>query len=343
MPKSTKRFVLSDETENALGFAVMTDGVDLAQFQRNPIALWMHSRARGNSKSEVLPLGHWQDIEVKDGKITAIPYFDDKDEFAMQIYHKVEDGHIRMASAGLGNYELDLIEEDEYLLRTGRNPSVMVELSEGERRMMPILKKCKMIEASIVDIGSNDGALVLYDESDNMIQLNSKEDVLKLSANLIKSQNPQTVTKLTVLAAVLNLSAEANEDQIKSAIEGVIGERNAYKEEAETLKAKAKTDAINLMLDTAISEGRIVEAEKAGFAKLAAADIESVKSVIDARPKHVKVAEYLGAKESKDELATLSALSWDELDKQGKLSTVKLNYPALYIEKFETKFGKKPN
>jgi hypothetical protein len=39
----------------------------------------------------------------------------------------------------------------------------------------------------------------------------------------------------------------------------------------------------------------------------------------------------------------LAKLSWDELDKSGKLRTLKDKYTDLYDEKFKTKYGIEPN
>jgi len=39
-----KRIRISNETLNCFGTWVKTDGVDLEQFRRNPVMLWMHWR-----------------------------------------------------------------------------------------------------------------------------------------------------------------------------------------------------------------------------------------------------------------------------------------------------------
>ena len=90
MKKSSKRFPINTEVTNGNGFRVSTEGVDLSHFKLNPLLLWMHVRPKGKSKDEILPLGYWEDIQLKDGQITGVPVFDDEDEFAMKIYRKVE-------------------------------------------------------------------------------------------------------------------------------------------------------------------------------------------------------------------------------------------------------------
>ena len=39
-----KRIRISNETLNCYGTWVRTDGVDLYQYERNPVLLWMHER-----------------------------------------------------------------------------------------------------------------------------------------------------------------------------------------------------------------------------------------------------------------------------------------------------------
>ena len=38
-------FVISDESVNSYGKVILTDGIDISQFERNPVMLYMHERA----------------------------------------------------------------------------------------------------------------------------------------------------------------------------------------------------------------------------------------------------------------------------------------------------------
>lgn len=147
MLKSTKQFTLSSEAINSHGFKVITSGIDLSHFRNNPLMLWMHSRATAGNSKEILPLGFWDSIKVSEGKVTAVPVFDDKDPFAVAIYHKVEQGTLRMASAGL----------------------VPTKWHTSEK----VLEESILKEASIVDIGSNAEALAvaLYDRDSKVLSL----------------------------------------------------------------------------------------------------------------------------------------------------------------------------
>ena len=53
-------FVLSDETVDRLGDVIMSDGWDLTNFKKNPIALWAH-------RSDQPPIGRWKDLRAEKG------------------------------------------------------------------------------------------------------------------------------------------------------------------------------------------------------------------------------------------------------------------------------------
>ena len=96
MKKSSKRLIISTHAKNKVGFRTRTAGIDLAGFTANPLLLWMHKRPTGERTDEVLPLGYWDDVKLNGEELSGVPVFDDKDEFAMKIYHKVENGTIRI-------------------------------------------------------------------------------------------------------------------------------------------------------------------------------------------------------------------------------------------------------
>lgn len=176
MVKSSKQFLMSNETANSYGFNVKTDGIDLSQFYRNPIMLWMHKRHTG-SKNDVLPLGHWENITVTGTSIYGTPVFDDSDAFAKSIYTKVESGVIRMASAGLKPVQWD---------QNGK-----------------VLSRSIMEECSIVDIGANGDALAvaLYNEHGGTINLST----LKVKDSYIQHLNSLSYDELDLIGKLEHL------------------------------------------------------------------------------------------------------------------------------------------
>lgn len=168
MKRTSKRYVVTTESLNCYGYRVLTNGIDISQYLNNPILLWMHQRADGKNKDQILPLGRAVDIEVKDGVMTCALEFDDTDVFAMQVYNKYENGTLNMLSLGAKPLEWS------------DRPEQMVAGQTG-----PTFTKSKMIDISCVDIGGNDDALPvrLYDLNDNVISLSlSNSNILSLLA-----------------------------------------------------------------------------------------------------------------------------------------------------------------
>lgn len=78
-------FVVSDESVNSYGFAVLTAGIDTSRFEKNPVMYYMHDREKG-------VVGRWENIR-KDGKrLLADAVFDDSTELSKQVRGQVEKG-----------------------------------------------------------------------------------------------------------------------------------------------------------------------------------------------------------------------------------------------------------
>lgn len=337
MPKSTKRFVITDDSLNRHGYRVLTVGVDATHFVgKNPIMLWMHGRAWGR-KDEVLPLGHWQDIEVSDTQITAIPYFSDDDDFALSIYKKVEEGTIRMASAGFD--PLETSEDAKYMVPGQKYPTVT---------------KSTLLEASLVDMGSNDNACALY-KNGALIQLSSEGAIDKTFFQLLKNKNSNMNPQLMAIAIMLNLGKDATEIQLAEKMtsihaeylqlstenEKLTKELAGIKTAYEKMQKEVAEKEVNDMLTLAVKEGKITEAQKPEFKDLAVVNLASVKNLLDKMPKHITIERRLGADTAGTEDPILK-LSYDELHKSGKLAHVKEQYPEHYKTIYKAQFGKEP-
>ena len=135
-----KDCIISTPAVNSYGFRVLTEGIDISQFEKNPLLLWMHKRPIEDNSP--LPIGRVENLRVEEGKLIGTPVFDQKDDFAKQIEQKWVDGILNMVSAGLDVME---VSEDEKLALEGQTLSTVT--------------KCRLREVSIVDIGANSEAL----------------------------------------------------------------------------------------------------------------------------------------------------------------------------------------
>jgi hypothetical protein len=283
----TFTFVLSDESLNSYGFRVLTDGIDTTLFEKNPIALWVHARSYGWDKNrEPLPIGKWVNLRRDGKKLIADLEFDEDDEFAVSLMKKVEKGIINMVSAGLR------------AVTTSDDPSVLI---KGQTR--PTVVQSLLMECSLVDIGSNRNALRLQDEYGAEINLSDRDNnhMLPLLRD-INSQNLDMNLREQI-AQVLKLQDGASEADILLAVQrsaadaiklsdlnGQVitltadktrleGELKTYKdaEAASVVATRVK------LVDDAIASKKITASEKDTYLKLAEADFESTKTILDGK------------------------------------------------------------
>jgi hypothetical protein len=231
------RFVISDESVNCYGTRVLTSGIDVAGFLKNPIMLYMHDRYR------YLPIGHWEEVRKEGGKLTGVPVFDEADDFAKTIKGKVEAGTLKACSPGLSVVEWS---EDRALL------------VQGQTR--PTVTKSTLLEVSIVDIPANKNALKLAAPQ------------LHLPAGLTLSAGAEGVNLDNVLPTLklarnmdeiilaLGLPAGATEKDIAAAIL--------------KLKQDAAAEQTALVLKLAKAAGLVTADNEAKFLKLATVDVD---------------------------------------------------------------------
>jgi hypothetical protein len=335
MKKSSKKFALSTEAKNDKGFRVRTAGIDISQYQKNPIMLFMHQRPTGKSRDEVGVIGNMVDLYKKDNILWGTPSFDDTDDFAVKLYNKVENDTIRMCSAGL--------------LPLGWSKDEAGDVW---------LEKSKAIEMSIADIGSNAEAMSvnLCDENGELLTLSSINKI-------IENFNPDTnmkIIKMTAGAVALGLSATLeNEVQVEEAMQKLVELATAKDQQIVKLtadvdaekKAKetAEADLVALKAETATKEnkafvalahkqGKFVAADIPKYEKLMAEAPETGKEIIDAMPANLTVMEQL--KTGADADNPLLKLTYDELFKSGKLETLKADFPEVFKAKYKAKWGK---
>lgn len=322
-----KSFVLSDESINSYGFRVITSGINLDNFKKNPIMLWNHTRSWGD-KNNILPIGRWDNIRVEDGKLIADANFDIEDKFAAEIARKVEKGIINMTSIGIvSNEESD---SAEYIL-------------PGQSRKT--VTKCTLREVSIVDIGSNANAVVLYNKEGIELSANGECSIALINSN---NQNKNEM-ELKQIALKLGLSETATEAEVDAKLTEL---RNAGNAEKVSAKEKKLTDriavleqekqdatkrAIQNLVDQAVVDKKITADKKSHFVALGEkVGIESLTATLSCMNAGIKPTEIIGGAAGHKTDKKYSELSEKELielrdnDRQ--------TYEALY----EKEFGFKP-
>lgn len=317
--RMSKEAVITSSRLNCYGTRVLTEGVDLEQYRKNPILLYMHRRgSRGD-----MPIGIIENIRVDGDFIYGTPKFDGDTEEEKIIAAKWERGTLRMLSAGLEILEWSEAEEH---------------LTQGQTR--PTVTRSKLTEVSVVDIGANDDALqaVRLYQNGKLLTLAQGEECEHLP--LLKSNTPtsadeegagnsniQNTFQMNKILELLGLAATATEDDAVAAIKG-LQEQNA------ALNLARITDAV----DAAVAEKRITADKKEHFITLGKkSGVESLRTTLSLFAPAQKPTDVInnGGKQS-------VSLKWEDCD-AAQLEALRKENREEYIRLFKEHYGVAPD
>ena len=313
-----KRLRISDSSLNSYGTRVLTSGLDISQYEKNPVILYMHERGR--------VIGYMKDIRVEGDEVTGEPVFDEATDLSKQIKTQYEKGSIRMCSMGADILEMS---DDATLLLPGQT--------------CPTVIKSRLFEVSMVDIGSNDNAIVLKKDG-KTLELGMGGDC---GLPKLENTNPKIENEMEIkqLAMALCLEATATETQVMdsikslvkfkkenaSTIESLQNELKQLKDEKESLALARITQVV----DQAIGEKKITADKKDHY-------IELGKKIGD-----VELKEIFSAMAGAQKLSAQLALSNDGPTEYKKLSDVpedkllelKKDDPKKYAMLYKAEYG----
>lgn len=190
MEEKKYTFIVSDESLNKYGYRVLTDGIDLEEFKKNPVLFWNHHRSDDfTGNTDVMPIGRWENLRVEDGRLIAEAVIDQNDELGKKLISKLDQGFINAASIGI---------------EVGGTSEKEADLIEGQSR--PTITKSILQEISIVDIPANRNAMRLS-FSGAMLNLNNKEDMEKLNKELPKIEEDKVSAGIALLEFIKTLGA----------------------------------------------------------------------------------------------------------------------------------------
>ena len=330
---------------NSCGTRVLTSGIDVEQFKRNPVLLWMHRRA---FDGESMPIGKIENLRVEEGKLIGRPVFDQNDEFARKIESKWESGFLRMASAALEPIEV--------------NPDPALAL-EGQTRAT--VTRCKLIEVSIVDIGGNDEALQLCGADGKQLKLAAGEDApaLPLLAGVrqtINLSNPehtpeeepgeweepesgrqinnnnknQTTAMNKEQLMLLGLPEGASEEQATAALQLM----KTRADSAETMQLAA----VSQHVDQAIADKKILASQRDHYIKLGkAAGAEMLADTFKAMPTQQKPTDTLNLSQQSAVGGGSQPKAYAKLSEvpQSELIALRKDKPAEYMRLYKEEYG----
>ena len=295
----SKPFVFNDQNQaNSYGFRILTAGISLERFNKNPVMLNQH----WNSTDNVL--GKWKNVRLENDTLIGEPVFDVEDPDALKISGKVERNMISSCSMGITFKSEDL-------------KIVGTEL---------IMEKCELYECSIVAVPSNANSIRLYAENGELLK---EEDVKQLCLSLQPTEEPINLginqDNIIMKKIILTLGAltalgfdtktpEVDVEAVETAVLSLSNENSVMKAKLLALEVEVET-AQNLAIDTmvtlAITAGKIPATKKEDFVNLAKANFTLCESTLSAIPAKVDLAASIvpnvqGAVATKEDFMKLS-------------------------------------
>ena len=311
-------FVLNDETKkNSHGFRLLNNGAILERFNDNPVMLDSH-----DMKSVI---GKWNNLRIDGSKMIADPIFDVDDDQGKKIAGKVERGFVKAASLGI--YIMD---------------AKYVDLGDAGDEL--VVTKYEVLEASVLGVPSNSGALAFY--AADGVQL-SAEQVLSTVQNLAaptkpqKFTNPKNMEKIILSAEAATALGIAVEHADMSAINAAVTALAARATAAETKLTDFNKERATTLVELAIAEGRLDATRKDSFITLAIADFKQASDVIAAIPVKQELGANVktGEKGVRNDRADWDYMKWAKEDPKG-LEQLQATQPAEF-EKLRNEYKPK--
>lgn len=307
---ATKRVRISNDSLNSYGTRVLTSGLDVSQYEKNPVLLWMHERGT--------VVGRMKDLKKADGELTGEPVFDEVTELSRQLKAQWEAGSLRMVSIGAE------------ILATSKAKADIV---DGQTR--PTVTRSKLMEVSVVDIGANDDAIVLEKEGRMLELKDGGSCVLPLLEEIEENEKDMEREEI---ALALGLEKGAEESEVKGAVESLKAAKAALEEKVKSLEAArdaAEAESAEQLVEAAVKDGRLVEGSKAQMLDLAKkVGLEGLKKTLEAIPaRSVKLSSLIGGDGG--------AASWKKLsDVPAKdMAELRRDDPELYKELYKAEYG----
>lgn len=303
----SKRVRISNDSLNSYGSRVLTAGMNVEQYCRNPVLLYMHERGQ--------VIGYVKDLKVENGEVTGELMFDEASELSKRCKKQYEFGSLKMVSVGIDILELS--EDKEFLVQGQTSPTVT---------------KSKLFEVSLVDIGANDDAIVMKKDGET-ITLGRDG---KCPLPLLKTQKTKSSMDIKQLALQLGLPETADE----AAVNAKIAELQTAKTENEKLRKDSETLTlanITSIVEKAVSEKRISADKKEQFVNLGKKiGAEELKSTFEAMSPQVKLSGLVGKTPGSPQTAEYKKLSEVPAD---ELKALREEHPDTYKKLYKAEYG----
>ncbi|HFG0470809.1 hypothetical protein [Flavobacterium psychrophilum] len=313
--KIDKEFCLTDNSVNVYKYRLLTEGLLLDQYKKNPIGFMMHEREGG-------VLVKWEDFRVEDDRLYGKPVINLSHPKGEDIAAQVENGFINAASMG-----------KIICLAASDDPKLKLEGQTG-----PTVTKWFPREISFVDIPGNHNALAnLYDIDDNELNL---ADFVKP-----KIENMSKILLAASLLTALNLSDNSSETDLNTAVQNLVdiaskvpglekdlADKNT---ELETFKKASTTKEVADLVAKGTADKKLTKNLADKLVIDYAENPTGLKSLIDAMSAQISVVDALAYKGT---VGDFEGKGWDDLYASNELENVRTKFPDLYEKLRKEKF-----
>lgn len=316
----TNKVRISNNSLNCYGTRILTEGVDLTQYQRNPVLLYMHQRGT--------VVGLVKNIQVEGEDITGELEFDGATDLSVQLKKQWAFGSVKMVSAHLEVKE------------TSNDPALML-----DGQTVPTVTRSRLLEVSVVDIGGNDDALRLsYGGEDFKKHSNSVITLSKQNKNDMETKK---------IALAVGLSETATEAEITSALDALrlkASESGNLRVQVEQLQKEQQLLQLSLIteaVDQAVKDKRIVATKRDHFIELGKkVGIDSLREVFDSMQPQVSLGSQINLKDSPNGGNTPG--NYALYKKLGEVPSTQMedlhdNHPDEFLRLYKAEYGFEPN
>lgn len=164
---------------------------------------------------------------------------------------------------------------------------------------------------------------------------------LALGQHKKTNQSMAFIDDLKALPSFKNVTGEADMLQHISTLENNAAKVPALEAKVTELEkqlADSNKAAHKALLDNAVAEGKITQAQVPTFMSLLESDEKNTKELLDSMQTKKSAQSFINQAGGK--ASDLVNMSWDEIDKANRLAELKNDYPELYEQKFNEAFKK---
>ncbi len=226
-------FLLSDESLNAHGFIIKTEGIDLSRFLVNPVMFYNHEREKGI-------IGRWENVHIADNKLYGTPIFDEAHELGKHVSRQVKDGFLKGASIGVeilrrdGEVVLECILKEVSICDIPANKNT-VQLYLADRLIdyeQYAERRTDKETAAYFDLLRVKHALGLPDDADINMVIKAIEDILTLQPQSTKNELKMALDRGAITQSEYNAALSLSDNPIKLA-QYIAGRNREYEKDFE--------------------------------------------------------------------------------------------------------------